>query len=224
MFRMVEPDPGAIRPAWLHRRELGMGTETGHAAGVPGGGAGDRPQVGVACRTRAIGDHRERIRVLMLAVAVHAVRFISGYCLVMMHESRVAAGTGLVHGQVGAFLIVGDEAAEWLPGSDVAILADESFVDLGDRAGCMDSMVTEQNIIGNPTEREDQGDDASDRRTMCGDPGDDPSDDASHALVPDHAVMRPLGPWVSAIGHSSLSRCGEDRRIATQGRPKGRRQ
>jgi hypothetical protein len=142
----------------------------------------------------------------------------------MMDQSRVAAGTGLVHRQVGAFLILGDETAEWLPGPDVAILADKSFVDLGHRAGCMDSMATEQNIIGHPTEREDQGDDASDRRPMCGDPGDDPSDDASHALVPDHAVLRPLGPWVSAIGHSSLSRGGENRRIATQGRPEGRRQ
>ena len=39
MFRMVEPDPGAILPAWLQRRELRVGTEAGHAAGVASGGA-----------------------------------------------------------------------------------------------------------------------------------------------------------------------------------------
>ena len=60
----------------------------------------------------------------------------------MMSESLVAADTGLVHDQVGAVLISGDETAKWLPWSDVTILAVESLVDLGDRAGCMDTMLT----------------------------------------------------------------------------------
>jgi hypothetical protein len=82
---------------------------------------------------------------------------------------------------VGAVLISGDETAEWLPWSDVTILAIESLVDLGDRTGCMDPMLTKPNIIGHPTQREDQSDDESDRRTMCGDRGEDASGDASQA-------------------------------------------
>jgi len=224
MLRMVEPDPGAIRPALLQRRELRMGTETGHAAGIASGGAGVGPQVGVACRTRAIGDHRERISVSMLAVAVHAVRCISGYLPAMMSESLVAADTGLVHGHVGAVLIGGDETAEWLPWSDVTILAVESSMDLGERAGCMDSMLTQPNIIGHPTEREDQSNDESDRRAMCGNRGDDASGDASEALD-----SRPCGhetSWTEGSCDRVLMThpMWRNRRIATHGRPDGRRQ
>jgi hypothetical protein len=138
----------------------------------------------------------------------------------MISESLVAADTGLVHDQLGAVLISGDETAEWLPWSDVTVLAVESLVDLGDRAGCMDTMRTQPNIIGYPTEREDQSDDECDRRPMCGDPG----DDASQALD-----SRPCG-HVTSWTVGSCDRVlithpmGRNRPIATHGRPEGRRQ
>ena len=115
----------------------------------------------------------------MLAVAAHAVRCISRYLLAMMSDFLMAADTRVVHHHVGAVLISGDETAERLPWSDVAIFAVESLVDFGDRAGCMDSMLTQPNIMGHPTEREGQSGDDGDRRTMLGDRGDDASGDVS---------------------------------------------
>jgi hypothetical protein len=221
---MVEPDRGAIRPTWLQWRELRMGTETGHASGVASGGAGVGMQVGMACRTRAIEDQGERVDASMLVVAAHASRCISGYLPAMRSESLVAADTGPVHDQVGAILITSNETAEWLPWSDVTILAVESLVDRGDWAGCMDPMLTQPNIIGHPTEREDQSDGEGDRRTMGGDRGDDAPDDASQALD-----SRPCGhetSWtvVSCDRVLITHPMGRERRMATHGRPKGRRQ
>jgi hypothetical protein len=110
----------------------------------------------------------------MLAVAAYASRCIFRYLPCVISESLVAADTGLVHDDAGAVLISGDEAAEWLPGSDVTILAVESLVDLVNRAGCMDTMRTHPDIIGHPTKRHDESDDESERRTMRGDCVDGP--------------------------------------------------
>jgi hypothetical protein len=142
----------------------------------------------------------------------------------MMSEPLVAVDAGLVHGQVGAVLIAADETAERLPWSDVTILAVESSVDLGEWAGCMDSMLTPPNIIGHPTEREDQSDDECDRRTMCGDRGDDASGDASQALDSrpcGHETSWTVGSCDRVIMTHPMWR---NRRIATHGRPDGRRQ
>jgi hypothetical protein len=142
----------------------------------------------------------------------------------MMPDSLVAADTRLVHDQVGAVLVSRDETAQWLPWADVTILAVESLVDLGDRAGCMDTMLTQQNIMGHPTEREEQSDDESDRRTMSGDRGDDATGDASQVL--DSLPRGHANSWRVRCCDQVLviQPVARNRRMAAHGRASGRRQ
>jgi hypothetical protein len=113
-----------------------------------------------------------------------------------MYESLVAADAGLVHGQVDEFLLGGDETDERPPRSDVAVLAIESLVDRGDRAGRMHVVPAKPGIIGHPTEWEDQSNGESDSRRMGGDRCDNASGDVLQALdswVRGHEISRSVG-------------------------------
>jgi hypothetical protein len=138
----------------------------------------------------------------------------------MMSESVVAGDTGLVLDEAAAALISSDETAERLPRLDVTILAVESLVGRGDRAGRMDTMLTQPNVIGHPTERQAESDDESDRRTMCGDLGDDASQ-AMDSRPGGHETSWTVGSGERVLITHPLTR---DRRIATHGRYEGRRQ